>query len=85
MKHLHLIFIITMVAVYFNTASQQLLAQAPCEVPNAQADLDINNVRATILSSNNLWRNYETGGAGYEIPKDSSTHSIFEGAVWMGG
>ena len=57
---------------------------APCEPPKASADLEINNVRARIHSGGDMWWDL-SGYPKYEIPKGSGSHSIFAGAIWMGG
>ncbi len=54
-----------------------------CRPAIAQVDLDINNVRATMLSVGDMW--WDLVNADYEIPKGSKKHSIFCGNIWMGG
>ncbi|NNM16148.1 MAG: hypothetical protein HKO56_05770, partial [Bacteroidia bacterium] len=63
----------------------QTNAQTPCSPATAQVDLDINNVRATIVNGGDLWWDPVNQIPGYEIPKDSGKHSIFNGALWIGG
>jgi hypothetical protein len=50
-------------------------------------DMDINNVRARLLSSGDVW--WDQSNARYEVPKvqpgQKSVSSIFAGAVWIGG
>ena len=46
-------------------------------------DLDINNVRTTILNGGDLW--WDLDNAKYEIPKGSGKHSIFAGSIMIGG
>lgn len=64
--------------------SQDFVFSGPCRPAQAKIDLDINNVRAGLLNSGDLWArlNYE---ARYEIPRGSGTNSIFSGALWFGG
>ncbi|MEA1874592.1 MAG: hypothetical protein U9N51_09230 [Bacteroidota bacterium] len=57
---------------------------ASCEPPMASADLHVNNVRARIHSGGDMWWDL-WGKPKYEIPKGSGSHSIFAGAIWMGG
>jgi hypothetical protein len=57
---------------------------ADCEPPKASADLHVNNVRARIHSGGDMWWDLH-GDPKYEIPKGSGSHSIFAGAIWMGG
>jgi hypothetical protein len=64
---------------YFNLYSQV----NNCYPPTSQADLDINNVRATILNGGDMW--WDLSNAGYEVPKGFGKHSIFAGAIWIGG
>lgn len=54
-----------------------------CTPATAQTDLDINNVRTTILSGGDMW--WDLISAQYEIPKGSGVHSLFSGALWIGG
>lgn len=61
--------------------NQQLLSV--CAPATAQADLDINNVRATILNGGDLWWDLNDGK--YEIPKGSGQVSMFCGSLWIGG
>jgi hypothetical protein len=54
-----------------------------CAPATAQADLNINNVRARILNGGDMWWDLNT--AQYEVPKGSNKHSMFAGALWLGG
>lgn len=60
---------------------------AGCAPATQQRDLDINNVRTTILNGGDMWWNLQN--ARYEIPKvepgQVSKHSLFSGALWIGG
>src|ERR1035438_3551174 len=56
---------------------------ASCAVGEAQTDLDINNVRARILTSGDMW--WDLISARYEVPKGGGVFSIFAGAIWIGG
>ncbi|MFY0673607.1 MAG: hypothetical protein JXQ87_09385 [Bacteroidia bacterium] len=62
--------------------------KARCENASAQADLDINNVRARIMNGGDMWWDL-VGTARYEIPKVTgegvSRHSLFAGSIWIGG
>jgi hypothetical protein len=57
---------------------------AGCAAPNARTDIDLNNVRALILTGGDMFWDL-TGAPRYEIPKGSGKHSIFIGSLWMGG
>lgn len=56
---------------------------ATCTPGAAKTDLDVNNVRTTIMTGGDMWWDLTT--ARYEIPKGSDAHSIFAGALWIGG
>lgn len=62
---------------------------AACQPATAQIDLDINNVRTRMLSGGDMW--WDLNNAKYEVPKvepgtgQVSRHSIFAGALWIGG
>lgn len=66
------------------------LKMAGCDPASASADLDINNVRTTILNGGDMW--WDLSNPKYEIPKISDAnsnevrkHSLFAGAIWIGG
>ena len=65
------------------TPKDSLGTQPPCMEAYSQIDLDINNVRTTLLNDGTLWWNLST--ARYEIPKGSETHAVFCGGLWIGG
>ncbi len=54
-----------------------------CAPSTSQTDLDVNNVRTTILAAGDMWWNLDD--ARYEIPKNGNKHSMFAGALWIGG
>lgn len=54
-----------------------------CAPATSQADLNINNVRARILGSGDMW--WDLNQPQYEVPKGSNRHSMFAGALWLGG
>ena len=56
---------------------------AGCAPASSQTDLDVNNVRATILGGGDMWWNLSD--AQYEIPKGSGLNSLFAGSLWIGG
>ena len=61
--------------------------KAGCSAATAQRDLDINNVRTTILNGGDMWWNLSN--ARYEVPKAAlgqiSKHSLTAGSLWFGG
>tara|TARA_B110000977_G_scaffold192539_1_gene266206 strand:+ start:2218 stop:4077 length:1860 start_codon:yes stop_codon:yes gene_type:complete len=61
--------------------SKQLISN--CAEGTAQTILDINNVSTTILNGGDMWWDLSSGS--YEVPKGSNLHSIFAGALWIGG
>src|SRR6478672_10647257 len=58
---------------------------ADCNPATATTDLDINNVRARLMTGGDMWWDRGTGTAKYEVPKGSGKSSLFAGSVWVGG
>jgi hypothetical protein len=56
---------------------------AACTPAKTQTELDINNVRTTILTGGDMWWNLIS--AKYEIPKGGGANSLFAGSMWIGG
>lgn len=54
-----------------------------CKAPTSRIDLDINNVRTTILNGGDMW--WDLSNAQYEIPRGSDKHSIYAGSIMIGG
>jgi len=58
-----------------------------CQPAQSQYDLEINNVRARLLTGGDLWWNLQEGR--YIVPKPApgfpEVSSIFAGGVWIGG
>lgn len=59
---------------------------------SASAELDITNIRPTIITAGDMFHtkpNYTFPNfgfdAGFEVPRGSGKHSIFAGALWIGG
>lgn len=65
-----------------NKTALEALAEG-CAPATAQTDLNINNVRARILGGGDMW--WDLNDAQYEVPKGSNKHSMFAGALWLGG
>lgn len=63
----------------------QLKTTASCKPAEAAIDLDINNVRARLMTGGDMWWDNGTSEARYEVPKDSRKNSLFAGSVWIGG
>lgn len=57
---------------------------AACSPGNGRTDLDLNNVRALIFTSGDMWWDLNNSPR-YEVPKGSNRHSAFASALWMGG
>ena len=68
-----------------NTSSENnyRIISSGCLPATSQTDLNINNVRATILGGGDMWWNLDNGQ--YEVPQGSGKHSMFAGALWIGG
>lgn len=62
-----------------------LKTTAGCKQPQAAIDLDINNVKATLMTGGDMWYNPGTNQAAYEVPKNSKKHSLYAGSCWIGG
>lgn len=59
-----------------------------CDPATQSADLDVNNVRTKILNGGDMW--WDLSNPKYEIPKIEDLnsvrkHSLFAGAIWIGG
>src|SRR5690606_17263869 len=63
----------------------ELRTTANCKPAEAIVDLDINNVRARLMTGGDMWWDIGTGTARYEVPKGSNKNSLFAGSVWIGG
>lgn len=62
-----------------------LRTAAGCVPATASIDLDINNVRARLMTGGDMWWNQGTNTPSYEVPKGSGKHSLFAGSCWIGG
>lgn len=59
---------------------------AGCQPAQSTIDLDINNVRARLMTGGDMWWNQgAANGAAYEVPKGSGRHSQFAASCWIGG
>ena len=56
---------------------------ANCAPPTAYINLNINSVRAGLLAGGDMW--WDLSNAQYEVPVGSGKHSMFAGAIWIGG
>lgn len=63
----------------------QFKTTASCKPAESAIDLDINNVRARLMTGGDMWWDNGTGEARYEVPKGSRKNSLFAGSVWIGG
>jgi hypothetical protein len=55
-----------------------------CAASKSRKDLDINNVRCPVWINGDMWWDL-SGTALYEVPVGSGKHSLFAGAIWIGG
>src|SRR5579871_4222701 len=61
-------------------------AAAGCNPGSIQGiDMDINNIRAHLMTAGDMWWNIGTQVAAYEIPKGSGKSSQFASSCWIGG
>ena len=54
-----------------------------CRRGQGSAELNINNVRARINTSGNMW--YDGSTARYFVPKDGNSTAMYCAALWVGG
>lgn len=58
---------------------------AGCSPATAVIDLDINNIRARLMTGGDMWWDQGTTNAAYEAPKGSRKNSLYAGSCWVGG
>ena len=63
----------------------QLKTTAGCRPAEGSIDLDINNVRARLMTGGDMWWDNGTSEARYEVPVGSRKNSLFAGSIWIGG
>ncbi len=56
-----------------------------CQPAVSAIDLDINNVRARLMTGGDMWWNIGLEVAAYEVPKGSGKSSQFAASCWIGG
>jgi len=66
-------------------ASPKTTAAAGCQPALGQIDMDINNVRAHLMTGGDMWWNIGLQVAAYEIPIGSGKSSQFAASCWIGG
>jgi hypothetical protein len=66
-----------------NASSGNKVAAA-CAPGSGRTDLDLNNVRALIFTSGDMWWNLSNAPQ-YEVPKGGGIHSEFAASLWIGG
>ncbi|MBK8564779.1 MAG: hypothetical protein IPN76_15945 [Saprospiraceae bacterium] len=63
--------------------------KAACTTAQAQTDLNINNVRARLLTGGDLWWNRSNNDGKYVVPKPApgqpEVSAIFAAGIWLGG
>ena len=62
-----------------------LKTAAGCDPATASIDLDINNIRAKLMTGGDMWWDIGIGEARYEVPKGTKKNSLFAGSIWIGG
>jgi hypothetical protein len=65
--------------------SQLKTSAAQCQPATSSKDLQINNVRARLMTGGDMWWNLGTQVAEYEVPKGSGKSSQFAASCWIGG
>src|ERR1044071_5372506 len=76
----------TFILPFNNILHAQNIAAASCSSPTAQAELNIANVRTTIMDAGDMWWDAMASiGPKYEVPIGSGKHSLFAGGLWIGG
>lgn len=61
-------------------------AQGTQPAPLAYANLDVSNINPTIRTGGDaFWSSTSTMSPGFEVPRGSGNHTIFSGALWLGG
>jgi len=68
-----------------STSGKLKTTAGTCKPAEATIDLDINNVRARLMTGGDMWWDIGTAEARYEVPKGSKKNSLFAGSVWIGG
>jgi hypothetical protein len=59
--------------------------KAGCAPSRATLDIAYNDVKARIEPGGFLFNDRSTGLPAYEVPRNGGVHSIYAGALWMGG
>ncbi len=77
------IILISTLLTILLVARSPILAQSTCAPTTAKADLDINNIRTTVLVGGDMW--WDLTNPKYEVPVGSGLHSLYAGALWIGG
>jgi hypothetical protein len=71
-----------------NQDKRAIMFANTCEPATQSADLDVNNIRTKILNGGDMW--WDLNNPKYEVPKVTDPnavrkHSLFAGAIWIGG
>ncbi len=56
---------------------------AGCTPATTATDLDINNIKLIVQTGGDMW--WDLTNPAFEVPKESGRHSMFAGALWLGG
>ena len=69
-----------------NSASTDKSVTAGCSPPTGSTYLELNNVKALIMTGGDMWWGATgDGNAKYEVPKGSGKHANFASSIWIGG
>ena len=73
----------TLLIAWVNVSASVAQTVRNCEIGQAEADLDINNVRARVYNTGGLfWRGF---GNYYTVPKRGQANAVFTTNIWIGG
>ncbi len=81
----------TILLLIITSDIKSAFAQANCARSTSRTELDINNVRTLLHNGGDMWWTIVSPSfAQYEIPKQDNpsankSHSLFAGAIWLGG
>ncbi len=70
--------------IFASSALISFEANSQCAPATASAELNVNNVKTTILNGGDMWWDLQ-GSAKYEVPKGSGVNALFAGSIWIGG
>jgi hypothetical protein len=81
MKNLYLIFILLSISAFLPLGE----VAAQCAPGNAQTDLKVNNVKARLRNTGDIWWDGSTGQYIVPYTETSNVSALFTGALWIAG